>query len=85
MNANIERFLDDQNKIKSWPAKKEMKLNILLYLSEKFETGIKYSEKEVNEIIMNWHTFGDFFLLRRGLIDLKLLRRTNDGKVYWKE
>jgi hypothetical protein len=85
MSVNIENFLDDKKRIKAWPSKREMKQNVLLYLSEKFETGVKYTEKEVNEIINNWHTFGDFFLLRRGMIDYRLLKRTEDGRVYWKE
>ncbi|QHQ62886.1 DUF2087 domain-containing protein [Anaerocolumna sedimenticola] len=82
---NIERFLDEDKKIKIWPAKRDLKIEILKYLSEKFETGVFYTEKEVNEIIKNWHTFSDFFLLRRGLIDMKYLSRTKDGLQYWKE
>ncbi len=82
---NIDRFLDEDNKIKSWPAKHDMKTAVLEYLSEKFESDVSYTEKEVNEIISNWHTFKDFFLLRRGLIELNLLSRTTDGRKYWKE
>jgi hypothetical protein len=82
---DINRFLDDNKKIKSWPAKHDMKREVLMYLAEKFESGVYYTEKDVNEIINNWHTFRDFFLLRRGLIDNKLLKRTIDGKSYWKE
>ena len=82
---NIERFLDEKKKIKIWPAKRDLKIEILKYLAQKFETGVIYTEKEVNEIIKNWHTFSDFFLLRRGLIDMKYLSRTKDGLQYWKE
>lgn len=79
----IDNFLDEDGKIKAWPAKHEKKTAVLSYLSTKFETGTFYTEKQVNEIIKEWHTFGDFFLLRRGLIDKKLLRRTDDGSKYW--
>lgn len=81
----IKRFLDDQGKIKIWPKKKELKIEILKYLSTKFEVDRNYVEKEVNAIIENWHTFNDFFLLRRGMIDYKFLRRTRDGSKYWKQ
>ncbi|BCJ95787.1 hypothetical protein acsn021_33560 [Anaerocolumna cellulosilytica] len=84
MDANIERFLDENHKIKIWPAKNQFKIAVLVYLSEKFETGVFYSEKEVNEIIKRWHTFEDFFLLRRGLIDMQFLKRASDGSKYWK-
>lgn len=81
----IEQFLDENKKIKAWPSKGNFKTAVLSYLSEKFETGVFYSEKEVNDIIKSWHTFGDFFLLRRELIDKKFLSRTLDGAKYWKE
>lgn len=81
---NIEQYLDENKKIKVWPSKRTMKDEVLAYLAEKFEPDIVYTEKEVNEIIKSWHTFGDFFLLRRELIEKKLLLRTNDGAKYWR-
>ncbi|WP_461615616.1 DUF2087 domain-containing protein [Clostridium sp. Marseille-QA1073] len=83
--GNIERFLDDKGRIKIWPAKKELKVEILSYLASKFEYNYFYTEKEVNSIINEWHTFEDYFLLRRGLIDYKLLSREKDGSKYWRE
>ena len=85
MKNDISRFLDDKDRIKIWPSKKEMKFEILNYLAAKFEYGQFYKEKEVNSIIENWHTFGDYFLLRRGLIDYRFLSRTKDGARYWRE
>lgn len=82
---NINHYLDEDKKIKTWPSKKSVKIEILAYLSEKFEPDVFYTEKEVNEIVKSWHTFGDFFLLRRELIDKKFLSRTQDGANYWKE
>lgn len=82
---NIERFIDESGKIKTWPSKKDVKIEVLRYLSTKFEYDRFYSEKEVNEIINDWHNFNDYFLLRRGMIDCKFLFRTKDGAKYWKE
>ncbi len=81
----LERFIDEEGKIKQLPAKKEPRLAVLSYLAEKFETNRDYTEKEVNAIIDSWHTFGDYFLLRRELIDWGLMRRERDGSRYWKE
>ena len=53
------------------------------YLSLKFNKGVIYSESEVNEIIKNWHTFGDWALLRRELFEAKLLDRKKDCSEYW--
>ena len=80
---DIARFLDENLKVKSWPSKKDLKNEILNYISTKFEEGRFYTEKEVNMVIEDWHTFGDYFLLRRGLIDYKFLARTRDGSKYW--
>ena len=81
---NIKNFLDSTGKIKAWPAKHKLKFQVLQYLANKFESNHTYTEKEVNEIIKNNHTFGDYFLLRRELIDRKLLLRTRDGYKYWR-
>lgn len=81
----INRFLDDKGRIKIWPVKKVMKEEILKYLSTKFEFDRIYKEKEVNAIINQWHSFNDYFLLRRGMIECKFLYRTRDGSKYWRE
>lgn len=81
----ISMFLDADGKIKQMPAKIKKRTIILKYLSTKFSVGHDYTEKEVNAIIDNWHTFGDYFILRRELIDYKFLYRTQNGSRYWKE
>lgn len=83
--SDIVRFLDEKGRVKIWPAKREMKIEILKYIATKFEYGRFYTEKEVNAIIESWHTFGDYFMIRRGLIDYWLLSRTKSGSSYWKE
>ncbi len=80
----IQRFLDDDGKIKIWPSKKDVKIEILKYLSSNFEYDKFYTEKEVNAIIDENHTFNDYFLLRRGMVDYKFLSRTKDGAKYWR-
>lgn len=79
----INKFTNDEGKITTWPSKKTAKIEILKYLSTKFIKDKEYNEKEVNNIINCWHTFNDYFLLRRGLVDYKLINRTRDGSKYW--
>ena len=83
--SEIDRFLDTEGKIKQLPQKVMMKKEVLAYLALKFEFDIDYTEKEVNEIIKTWHTFNDYFLLRRELIDYRFISRTTDGSRYWKD
>jgi hypothetical protein len=80
----IENFIDQKGKIKIWPSKNTVKLEVLKYLADKFENNHIYSEKEVNKIIEDWHTFNDYFLLRRALIECSLMSRTRDGSKYWR-
>lgn len=81
---DIDNFLDSTGKIKNWPSRKNLKFKILEYLAGKFEHDRFYTEKEVNSIIDSFHTFGDYFLLRRELIESRLLSRTRDGAKYWR-
>lgn len=80
---NISAFLDDDGKIVQVPAPNRTRIPALAYLAGKFEENRIYSEKEINEIINKWHTFGDYFILRRLLVDHGFLARTTDGARYW--
>lgn len=81
---DIRRFLNDSGKITQLSQKIIFRVATLRYLAEKFETNRYYTEKEVNSICEEWSTFGDFFILRRELIDNGLLCREPDGSCYWK-
>jgi len=80
----IKQFLDGSGKITQLPQKQNVRRALLEYLAGKFELGRTYSEREVNGICSLWHTFGDYFLLRRELVDHGLLSRERDGSRYWR-
>ena len=82
MTENVEKFLDENQKIKVWPKRKDDKNLVVEYLASKFENDRIYSEKEINEVIQFWHTFNDHTLLRRELVEQKFLCRTPDCKEY---
>lgn len=81
---NISRFLDGKGRITQLSQKQKVRIAILSYLAEKFEANRDYTEKEVNAICDEWHTFGDYFILRRELIDYGLMCRELNGSRYWK-
>ena len=83
-NIKIDQFLDDKGRLISLPQKFNKRYALLVYLAKKFEPNTVYTERQVNEICDSWHTFGDFFLLRRELIDNRLLGREPDGSRYWR-
>ncbi len=82
--VNIKPFLDDTGKIVQLPSKHKTRQAVYEYLAEKFEKDHVYTEKQVNEICELWHTFGDFFLIRRELVEYGLLCRERDGSKYWR-
>ena len=79
----LDSLLDNDRKIIRWPKKKDEKLAVLQYLKTKLNPGIEYTEKEINAVIISWHIFMDFTLLRREMIVNGLLERTPDCRKYW--
>lgn len=79
----LKNFLDSDKKLKKYPKKQTLKIISLFYIGSKFETGKEYTEKEVNEIIEQWHTFHDSAMIRRELYDRGFLDRHIDGRLYW--
>lgn len=65
-----------------FPSKRPMQTEALRYLAEKFETDREYAEREVNELLLQWHTFGDPATLRRELYDRRFLDRDPYGRSY---
>lgn len=82
--TKIEQFLDNSGKITQLPQKQKARVALLEYLAGKFDPDRTYSEREVNALCTEWHTFGDYFLLRRELVDHGLLCRERDGSQYWR-
>ena len=81
---DINRFLDEKGRIKQLPSKQKYRLATLSYLAEKFDENFNYTEKEVNAICDAWHSFNDYFILRRELVDNGLMCRELNGSRYWK-
>ncbi|HJY63430.1 MAG TPA: DUF2087 domain-containing protein [Ignavibacteria bacterium] len=85
---SLKGFLDDDMKLKVWPSKPDKKprvLGAMEFLASKFEFDKEYAEKEISEIIKANHTFNDHPMLRRDLVNRKLLGRTQNGAKYWRE
>jgi hypothetical protein len=62
------------------PVQRTKRLVVLDRLARDFEPGIRYSEAEVNELLLGYHS--DYAALRRYLVDEDYLARENG--VYWR-
>ena len=78
----LRGFLDAEGRVTQFPARRRKLLAVLQYLAGKFEPGRVYTEREVNGVLLAWHTFGDPATLRRELYDFHFLDRSADGRVY---
>lgn len=67
--------------LKIFPAKEKKKYVLLNYIIKLFKKGIKYTEKEVNEILKP--VYEDYVIIRRYLVDYQFLDRLDNGKAYW--
>ncbi|MDE6838539.1 MAG: DUF2087 domain-containing protein [Acutalibacter sp.] len=78
----LKNFLDGDGRLVKLPARRGMRQEALAYLAEKFQPGRTYTEREVNELLLCWHTFGDPATLRRALFDCRFLDRDPYGRSY---
>jgi hypothetical protein len=80
----LRRYQDKKGRITLLPHKPDRQQVVLDYLASKFEVGKIYTEKEVNGLLNENHSFNDPALLRRELVEKGLIDRTPDGKQYWR-
>lgn len=68
-------------KLISFSGKEKKKIVILRKIAEEFERGIRYREKEINEVLKA--IYDDYATIRRYLIEYGFFERTIDCKEYW--
>lgn len=81
----LKRYYDDDGRLIQYPSKRPMRMLALIRILESFDRERKYTEPEVNEMIRSAIAFGDIALIRREMVDYKLLERLRDGSQYWVE
>ena len=76
----LSNFLTEDGRLHTIPSKHSKLLVVLDHLAQRFEPGQTYPEREVNEVLLEYHA--DFAALRRYLVENQFL--TRDGGVYWR-
>lgn len=76
----LSNFFDDQGRLHTIPTKRAKRLVLLDFLSQHFELGRTYPEKEVDVVINRFHP--DHAALRRYLVEEQFL--TREAGVYWR-
>ena len=75
---------DTDGRLTRLPARRSLQALALWGFWMRFDAKRPYREREVNEILNAWHTFGDHCTLRRDLVTQGFLARTADSAVYTK-
>lgn len=78
-NAQLSGYLRD-GMIEAMPAKRSRRLLMLAEVAQAFEPGVRYSERQVNDVLSA--IYPDYAALRRHLIDEELMDRA--GGEYWR-
>ena len=76
----LANFLAPDGSLRTIPTKRAKLLVVLDHLSQSFDPGQHYPEKEVNEILARFHP--DYAALRRYLVEDQFL--TREDAVYWR-
>ncbi|NMH64993.1 DUF2087 domain-containing protein [Shewanella salipaludis] len=82
--AKLKPFMTQDYILRAWPVKRALQDLSLWFFWCRFQYQQAYGESEVNEVIKGFLGFADFALIRRELCNHKLLKRTDDGRHYWR-
>jgi len=78
----VEDYSLPDGRLKTIPSQRKKLEAILGYVVKIFEPDVRYSEKQVNEILTRFHE--DTATLRRELVGYGLMDREGGGGEYWR-
>lgn len=79
--AALKACFGPDGRLLQFPAREKRKIVVLGHIAQRFETGRRYTEKEVNGLI----DFPDHATVRRYLIEYGFLARSQDCSQYWRK
>ena len=79
----VDQFFDEFGALVSIPAKQSKKLAVLRVIAEAFDANKKYSERELNEILLRFND--DTAAIRRHMIEFGIMERNKDSYYWLKE
>lgn len=78
----VSRYFDANGRMTGWPSRLNHQSLCFWVMWSRVPAGAVFTEREISASLQSWHLFGDHALLRRGMVDGKLLSRTQDGREY---
>lgn len=78
----VLRHFDAEGRMIRWPGRTNHQDLCVWAIWAAIPAETRLSEAEINGIIIDAHTFGDHAILRRLMVDMGLIVRTPDGRIY---
>jgi hypothetical protein len=82
LTKRLLRYFDEQGRLMRWPKKFSEQQPCIWPIWASFPAQLEMDEKAANEWIKRAEAIGDHVLLRRELVNYKLITRTPDCRVY---
>lgn len=76
------RCFDGDDVLLRWPGKTNLQALCLWKLWSFFPAEEEMTEQQVNDLLKRHHAFGDHVLIRREMVNMRLLSRTADCRSY---
>jgi len=80
--AKVARYFDDQGVLTSWPSRLAHQTLSQWVFWSRLPRGETYDERGISALIKGWHAFGDHAIIRRAMVDAKMLERNQNGREY---
>jgi hypothetical protein len=80
--TQVLRYFDVQGRLTRWPGKTSAQKLALWALWIRLTPDRSMTEQEVSGALNRWHLFGDAAILRRTLVEMKLVTRSPDCSDY---
>ena len=77
----LATFVDADGRFKAFPVQAKKALVLVRHALKAFAPGVRYSEREVNDILSRFHE--DTARIRRAFVDHGYMQRARDGSAYW--
>ena len=76
------RYFDADGVLTSWPSRLALQTLSQWVFWSRIPRGEVFTERQISEMIRSWHAFGDHALIRRAMVDAKMLERNQNGSEY---
>jgi hypothetical protein len=80
--AKVARYFDDAGVLTTWPSRLAHQTLSQWVFWSRIPRGEVFDERGISALIKGWHAFGDHAIIRRAMVDAKMLERNRNGREY---